>query len=279
MRILAVLTLFLTLNFSLHAQSPLVIQPSLRDSVKYYQKLSENFENRALEAARQSDSGRLIAARLQQLKAHSKSYTAFMLFTEVSAADFSKLNAAIEQDGFSPLSGPVWRLGFGISHKAYDGILIDFNYAVLGFNRSVEAGNSKIKANFSNLFELELGYAIINSSRFDVYPYAGLSLRTDNLVYSTPTVINPGYHSIASLIGDNQSAHASNYNLGYEAGLGIDYMIYYNKKNNGGTILFGKFGTDGSFAAETYKIATVNYNSGIHYGAWIAELGFKFFGR
>jgi hypothetical protein len=44
-------------------------------------------------------------------------------------------------------------------------------------------------------------------------------------------------------------------------------------------MIFGKFGTDGILGDESYKISGVEYNSEIKYGMWMAQLGFKFFGR
>jgi hypothetical protein len=203
-----------------------------------------------------------------------------MIFGEAGAADFSTLNTAIALNGFGPFAGgPVWRVGLGVSHKAYNGIMIDFNYGILGIDRVDKANGSKITADFANVLGLQLGYAVVNGNRFTLYPYGGLSLRISTLRYNTPVSVNPNYRSIASLIENDQSTTGNAYHLGYEAGIGIEYAIAYDKKTHGGAMLFGKFGTDGSFGDETYHIAGVDYHSGIKYGAWIAELGFKFFGR
>lgn len=225
-----------------------------------------------------SDSAHYYARRIHHLVSHSRSYSAFTLYSELAGADFNTFNAATAKDGFPAINGPVSRIGLGYSHKGYNGVVIDWNILVGGFNRTTKANNSKIQASFSSLFGLELGYAIINLSRFDIYPYAGLSLRADQLSFSKSATVNANYNSVASIVLNNQSASANNYSLGYEAGLGIDWVLY-TTKNLGGTMLFAKFGTDGSFAAESYKISGVNYHSGIQYGAWIADLGVKFYMR
>jgi hypothetical protein len=273
MRILATLTFLIGLSFAVNAQKP------LRDSVHYYERLYSRYTRRVWDSVRNSDSSRLLIGRLTSLRGHSRAYTAFTLFTEAAAADFGPLNKAIAMDGFGAFSGPVWRLGFGFSRKTYSGLMIDFNYFVIGLDRTRKSNGNEIKTNFSNVLEFEMGYAIVNTTRFDLYPYAGLSARSTTLNYKSPAVINPNYNSIASLILNNQSANGNSTHLGYEAGIGIDYAIYLNKKNRGGTMLFAKFGTDGSFGNEDYTISGTTIHSGIKYGAWIAQFGFKFFGR
>lgn len=253
-------------------------QRTVGDSIEYWQNLSAGFEGRAVQAARQSDSGRLIASRLDELQTRNKSYVAFMILGEATAADYSKLNAAIARDGFSSFSGPLWRFGLGFSRKTYSGVMFDFNYVIADFGKTRKANGNSISTEVADFLSFQVGYAVVNSSRFDIYPYAGLSLRGSWLSYSAPATVNPSFRSIASLIQDDQSASGSAYHLGYSAGIGMEYAIAYNAKSRRGTMLFAKFGTDGIFGSENYHISGVNYDSGIKYGAWIAELGFKFFG-
>jgi hypothetical protein len=273
MRFIIITFLSFCLAIEVNAQS------SVGDSVHYYRTQLGKYYHRVWDSVRQLDTARMYTERIMQAKDHSKSYTAFMLFGQSAGADFSTFNAAIARDGFGPLNGPIWGLGLGVSHKAYNGIMIDFNYAVFGFNRGSSNGEEKISANYSNFLGLELGYAVVNASRFTIYPYGGLSLRLGGLSYSAPTTTNTGYNSIASLVRNNQSASGSNTHLSYQAGLGIDCVIGYNEKKHAGTMIFGKFGTDGIFGNESYKISGVEYNSGIKYGMWMAQFGFKFFGR
>jgi hypothetical protein len=273
MRTLLAIFLLIGLSTTTHAQT------GTGDSIKYYKQQWASYEQRVLDSANRRDSGLYYARRLHHLKSHSFSYSAYSLFTEVAGADFSKLNAAAAKDGFPPINGPIYRIGIGMSHKGYNRIIIDWNILVAGFNRTTKANDEKIQANFNNFFGLELGYAVVNRSRFDIYPYAGLSVRSDQLSFSQSATVNNNYNSIASIILNNPSANATNTALGYEAGLGIDWVLYFNKKNQGGAMLFAKFGADGRFGNEDYKISGVDYNSGIKYGAWVAALGFKFFQR
>jgi hypothetical protein len=270
---------FVTLLLLLSISSATLAQTGTGDSIKYYKRQLAGYEQRILDSLNKTDSGLYYARRLHHLKSHSWSYSAYSLFTELAGADFSTLNAADAKDGFPPINGPISRIGIGMSHKGYNGIVIDWNIVVAGINHTTKANGEKIQTNFSNFFGLEFGYAVINRSRFDVYPYAGLSVRSDQLSFSESATVNNNYNSIASIIVNNPSTSATSTTVGYEAGLGIDWVLYYNKKNQGGTMLFAKFGTDGRFGNEDYKISSIDYNSGIKYGAWIAALGFKFFSR
>ena len=259
--------------------SATLAQTGTGDSIKFYKQQLANYEQRVADSLIKSDSAVYYARRLHHLKSHSWSYSSFSLFTEVAGADFSTLNAADAKDGFPAINGPMTRIGIGMTHKGYNGIIIDWNILVASFDKTARANGEKIQANFNNYFGLELGYAIINRSRFDIYPYVGLSVRSDQLSFSAPAAVNNNYNSIASIIINNPSTNATNITVGYEAGLGVDWVMYYNKKNQGGTMLFAKLGTDGRFGEEDYKISGVDYNSGIKYGAWVAALGFKFFHR
>jgi hypothetical protein len=275
MRIPIIAFILLLSSFSMHADA----QQPVRDSVKYYQQQLGKMYRRAYDSLRLTDSARYYSNRIKKFKDRSKSYTSFMLFGETDGADFKNFNTAIAKDGFGPLSGPIWGFGLGVSHKAYNGIMIDFNYAIFRFNRTVKNGDEKITANVLDLLQLDIGYAVVNCKRFTLYPYAGLSGRTATLSFDKPTLTNSSFNSIAGIVQNNQSSSGNNTHLSYQAGLGIDWVIHEGKQRHGGTILFGKFGTDGTIGNENYKISGVEYDSGIRYGAWVAQLGFKFFGR
>ena len=255
-------------------------QRSVRDSVNYYQGRLGRIYRQVYDSLAHSDSVRYYRERASRAKDPSRKYTAFMVFTGMMSADFRAFNTAILRDGFGPMSNaPIWQIGIGISHKAYNGIMIDFNYLIINFNRTDKSNGEKITAQVVDFFQFQLGYAVINTRRFNVYPYAGLSWRSSTLSYDAPATVNNNYNSIASIVQNSRSADGAAGHLGYQAGLGIDWAMTDKKKNHAGTILFGKFGTSGIFGDETYNISGVSYPSQIKYGAWTAELGFKFFGR
>ena len=276
MRLSVCLTVFVLcfFVFSVSAQEP------VRDSVKYYNAQLGKYYRRIWDSIYHTDSALYYWKQMKRVKDRSKSYTAFMLFTDVLSTDFSTLNAAIAKDGFGPMgNAPYWRVGLGLSHKGYNGIVFDFNYIILGFNRVAHNGNEKITANVSELLGFQLGYAVVNCRKFTLYPYAGLDIRLATLSYDKPAVVNPVFNSIAGIVQNDQSVSGGNTHLSYQAGLGIDWVIHENKKTHGGTMLFGKFVTTGIFGDETYSIDGEDLKTGIKYGVWAAQLGFKFFGR
>ncbi|GGA89142.1 hypothetical protein [Puia dinghuensis] len=269
--ILTVLLIFCSAN--VNAQS------AARDSVNYYQSQLYRLYRQTWDSLRKSDSVVYYARGFKKAKRRSKSYTAFVLFTEAAGADFSTFNAAIAKDGFGALNGPIWRVGMGLSHKSYNGLMIDFNFFALGINRGTSYGNAAIHAGFSDLLQLQLGYAVLNTRGLSIYPYAGLSGRSSQIQFSKPAVLNNTFNSVAGIVQNNQSVDEYSSHLSYQAGLGVDWTISESTKSEGGTILFAKFGTDGIFGDESYGISGINYTPGIKYGAWTAALGFKFFGR
>jgi hypothetical protein len=103
-------------------------------------------------------------------------------------------------------------------------------------------------------------------------------LRGSQLTYDAPTTVNPSYTSIVDIIQHNSDYTAYSMRLGYQAGLGIDWVIAFAKKGYHGVMLFNKTGTDGAFGGdESYKIEGVKYTPGIRMGSWVSSLGLKFF--
>lgn len=79
---------------------------------------------------------------------------------------------------------------------------------------------------------------------------------------------------------NSRRVHATGTDLDYQAGLGLDWVASYRDKTRSGLIVFAKFGTDGIFGRGTvYEISGTPYDPGIHYGAWCAQLGVKFYTR
>jgi hypothetical protein len=257
---------------------PVYAQRAVRDSVNYYNRQIGRIYRNAWDSLRNNDSVKYYNQRLHRAAGSSKAYTAFVIFGEAMSADFGTFNTAIARDGFGPLSNnPLPRIGLGISHKGYSGVMVDFNFFVAGFNRTVKNGDAKINASCSDVFQLQVGYAVVNYRRFSVYPYGGLALRGATLEYTKPAVLNVSYYSLASLVQNDQTASGNGTHVSYQAGLGIDWAFAYDAKRHKGAMLFGKFGTDGIFGSENYKIDGVDYGSGIKYGVWAAEIGVKFF--
>ena len=105
-----------------------------------------------------------------------------------------------------------------------------------------------------------------------------MSLRASQLTYDAPTTVNPNYTSIVDIIQHNSAYTATSTRLGYQAGLGIDWVVALDNKGYHGIILFNKTGTDGAFGGdESYTIENVKYTPGIRMGSWVSSLGVKLF--
>ena len=113
---------------------------------------------------------------------HSKDYSSFTLFFDVFGSDYSQLNNMLAADGFPAMNETGGRIGFGTSHKVNRGI-VDISYIVVGLSNKSEKGNEKISTSFSNVFQFDLGYDLLNGKIASLYPYAGLALRISTLIF------------------------------------------------------------------------------------------------
>lgn len=254
-------------------------QRSLKDSLQYYNDRLNCLYSRVWDSLKLDDSARYYQRQIKRAHARSRNYTAFTFFGGVESADYKTFNTAIAKDGFSPVTGPLRQVGGGISFRGYQGIIIDLNYIISGFGGSASNGGSRITTRSLETLNVQIGYAVINTGRFSIYPYVGLVNRFSSLDFGTPDTLNPNYNSIASILQSGKSVNTESDVLGYQAGVGVDWVVHHVDDNRGGIIVFAKFGTDGVFGNETYPIAGVNYNPGIRYGAWAAQLGLKLFIR
>lgn len=254
-------------------------QRTVKDSLQYYNSRLTRLYNRVWDSLKLDDSARYYRQQIKRAHERSKRYTAVSIFGGLEGADYSAFNTAIAKDGFPAISGPSVQFGAGYSNQGYNGWMLDLNFLVADFGRTVNNGDASISTGSLETLNIQLGYAVINPPRFTIYPYVGITARFSTLNYDTPDTANSGFNSIASLVQNDRSVHGTSANLGYQAGLGADWIVYYNEKTRGGIILFGKIGTDHTFNDVTYLISNVTYDPGIHYGDWVAQVGVKFFTR
>lgn len=252
-------------------------QQSVGDSLRYYRKQLLQIDQEGIRKLHASEPYLAAAQRLHRLQGLSRGYKAYALYMEADGANFNGFNAAIARDGFPAFKGALYRPGFGLSFKGQTGVVVDFSLFTIGFNKSSRYDGTTIKTSCSDLFQLDIGYAVVNKKTFDLYPYAGLGYRSAALSYSAPVTTNPGAASVASLIQNDRSFTGNSLSLGYQAGLGLDLVVAHRKDWLGGMILFAKFGTDGNFGPGTYKSGGISYDAGIPYGSWAAQIGVKFF--
>jgi hypothetical protein len=254
-------------------------QRSVKDSVQYYNGRLTRLYDRVWDSLKLDDSARYYRRQLKRAHLRAKNYAAFSIFGGVENADYKTFNTAIAKDGFNAMRGPLQLIGGGFSFQGYNGVIVDLNFVVGGFGSTAYNSGSSITTGSLETLNFQLGYAVINVPRFTVYPYVGFDNRFSSLHYATQDTLNPNYNSFGSILQSGKSVTAYSDVLGYQAGVGVDWVVQSGVNNRGGIIVFGKFGTDGVFGAETYLISGVNYNPDIRYGAWAAQLGVKFYSR
>jgi len=254
-------------------------QRSLKDSLQYYNQQLTRMYSRVWDSLDLNDSARYYRQQVRRAQVRSRNYVAFSFFSGLEAANYNTFNAAIAKDGFAPIRGSLFQFGGGASFRGFNGLILDMNFIVAGLGSSTYSGSESIRTSSTETLNFQIGYAVINTGKFSFYPYVGFAERFSVLNYSTPDTANPNYNSIASLLQGGKSVNAYSDVFCYQAGVGVDWIIDRVNSNRSGVILFAKFGTDRSFGNETYPIANVTYDPGIRYGAWVAQLGFKFFFR
>ena len=248
------------------------------DSAAFYQRKMYQLQRKMFDSLRNSEEYKAARERVEYYKKKSDGYGSFVLFIDIAQADFSKFNSSITANGFTPMNGPVYRLGFGFSTKTRQTV-VDFLLLAGGLRKEARKGQENIKAVFSSGVLLDIGYDLIKNQKLNIYPYAGLSMRTSDLYYTKPVTTNPSFTDISNLIINKQSAEGSSIKLGYQAGVGFDFVIPSSKNQLGGSIFFIKAGMNRPVGKEKYKIEGVRYDPGIEYGKWIVTTGVKFFGR
>jgi hypothetical protein len=217
------------------------------------------------------------AAQSQKTVADSmnRKYTGLSYFNEFDGVDYRALNRRIAQEGYSHFGGALYRFGLGLSHMTNTGWVLDLNFFVLGADKSSGNGSQIITTGFADYGQLDVGYAVFSSRKFDIYPYAGLSVRSSDFFFSRPPRGGSTYNDIVGVDQGNGDIKAMAVSPGYQAGACFEWIAFANADRKFGTIVFLKAGTDGVFGHETYKIQGINYDPGINYGNWGVALGIK----
>lgn len=248
------------------------------DSATFYQRKIAQLQRKVFDSLRNTEEYKATRERVEYYQRKSDGYGSFVLFVDMAQADFSKFNTSITASGFTPLSGSAYRLGFGFSTKARRTV-VDFFMLASGLGKESKKGQETIETNFSSGILLDIGYDLIKNQFINIYPYAGLSMRTSDLTYSAPVQTNPTFTNISNLVVNKRSVEAYSSKLGFQAGIGFDFVVAKGKRELGGTMFFLKAGMNRPVGKEKYKIEGIKYDPGIEYGKWIITAGFKFFGR
>lgn len=214
---------------------------------------------------------------LRRTSAATDNYNAFVIYTQISSADFKKFNADNAKSNFNPLSGPMISLGYGFSFKR-DRRILDFNIGAFGINKKTTKGNESIKTSFSTFFQFEVGYDFIKNKIINIYPYAGIGVRTSSLEYEAPAQLNPSPVNITDIVLNNASANDQRIEASYHAGIGIE-VVLTRPSIPRGMILFIKGGTNRPFSRKSFDFEGQHYNPQFNFGDGMITAGIKIFGR
>ena len=268
-----------TFPLLINAQTP---RSSSSDSLRYYQLELRELTLKTLDSLRNSERYKFLQDRISQLRRSGKGYGGAVFFMDVTHSDFSEFNNSIAQDGFPAIDPISFGFGFGVSNKS-EKIIFDLYFGAGNLTSKSKKADTTIRAGLVSLFHIDLGYDVLNSDVVSIYPYAGLSLRISTLEYATPVQVNPGFTNITNMILNDQSVYADSYRLGYQAGIGFDFIVSKDKSrtthqtysDGPAIVLFTKIGTKRPIGRDKYKIEDIKYNPGIKQADWVVSLGIK----
>jgi hypothetical protein len=252
-------------------------QKTVSDSINYYNRKILAIEQRVSDSLDHSQPYHYYMQQKIYWEGLSKNrkYTGLSYFNELAGADYGAFNRRIEQEGYAHFGGPLYRFGLGLSHMTNSGWVFDLNFFVWGIDKSSGNGPQIITTGFTEYGQLDVGYAVFSSRKFDIYPYAGLSLRSSDFFFSRPRRGGSTYNDIVGVDQGNGDIKATAVSPSYQAGASFEWIAFAAADRKFGTIVFLKAGTDGVFGHETYKIEGIKYDPGITYGNWGVALGIK----
>jgi hypothetical protein len=248
------------------------------DSTYYYQRELSQLYQATFDSLRNTPRYKLIQERINAHIIKSDEYSSFNLFLEVADVKYDEFNTSIAAKGFPKLEGPIIRFGAGFTGKTKY-MVYDFSFISSGIDQSSKKEDESVKVSFSSALMLDIGYDLLRSRRFNLYPYAGLSLRMAHITYDTPPVINPAYTDITDFLLNDRSIEAVSTKLGYQAGLGFDWALGNIDKNESFCMLFIKAGINNAFGAERFKMEDIKFTPGIEFGNWIVTVGVRLYSR
>ena len=245
------------------------------DSTQFYRNELRRLKIAYEDSFRNSPETKELSEKLKYAELASDNYSGMVFFGQLGSANYDILNADNSTDGFGPISGPMISLGLGFSLKKKRAIL-DIGVAATVYKKTTK-GEEFVKTSVSPLLQLDIGYDLVKKRTINIYPYAGLGLRSSYLEYKAPAQTNPSPTSISNLIANNRSVKERESEFGYQAGIGFEYNIL--TKNGPDIPIFLKAGTNRAFKRKTFEMEGVNYDPKLQYGNWTITLGIKIVGR
>jgi len=242
------------------------------DSTTYYQIRISQQMRAARDSVMNSEEFKVNQEGLKRHKRKLYCYKAFTFGLEVAHNDYTGINGQLKDAGLKDLSDVMIRVGFGLSSKS-GRLMNDLYFGNIGISNISKQDSGTFSSSLMNFFQYDIGFDLLKSEQFSIYPYAGLSYRLSTIKYESPKVIDPSYTNITEIVVNNQSYHATSRRLGWQAGIAIDMTVSREPTNK--TILSLKFGTNRPFKDDTYKIHGLNYTPTGVQANWFVSLACK----
>jgi hypothetical protein len=247
------------------------------DSFKYYQRELSKIVRAHRQQLQQDSHYSSLVENLKRVQARRDNYRGFILYAQLAAADFNKLNSDINTAGFPALSGHLWGVGYGFTSKKNRRVF-DLNIGAFGIDKESKKEGENVNTTFGTYFEFTWGYDFIKSRMVNIYPYLGFGLRSTTLEYDAKTHVDPTASSITNIVQNNRSVLGTITEIGYLAGGAFEFVVT-NSTRPGGTIVFVKAGTNRAFSSKQFNLEGKKYDAELNPGSYMIYTGFKFFFR
>ena len=275
-------TLRLLPCFFLLLSNLLLIAPSAwsqrKDSAAIYQKELQRLTDSALQWLQQTEPYKQASANYLRAEKASDSYSSFMLYGDVIQTDFGAFNNSIAASGLERFGALSGRVGFGSSFKR-NRLVIDVLWFLSNIRQQREGPGQAINYEVHANLMTDVGYDLLPSPRFNLYPFAGLRFHRAQLTYERNGVANPAFTNITNIRSGGESIDETSFRFGYQVGMGAEAVVKSSKGDRNGIIFFVKGGIQRPFGEDRFEINGVDYRPGITPVVWAGAFGIKLFTR
>jgi hypothetical protein len=245
-------------------------------------KQQEKLVTRAVDSIYLRDDYKQIQDKLHAIALTDNNYTSASVLTlGVANTNTNAFNNGMTGTGFANLNPNSVRLGlFGFSHK-HKHLVVDFLLFNFNFGNTIKRGDDKIEYRVTDLLSTNVGYSIIDSRKFTLYPFAGAAVRTAQLNYSTAATVNSGSTNIVNLVQNNRSANLTNLGVVYQAGLAGDLLLREARPKRNGVLLHLSAMHTGHLGKNVFRSERndIRFQPNLDYGNFIFTAGLKMFMR
>jgi hypothetical protein len=256
------------------AQSPSQ-QKQETDSVKHYQREIDQLSASIDDSLIRSHVYDSLTKAIKNLRKISNNYSGPAFYGDIVHTDFGGFNNTLVQNGFAPMNDISGRIGFGWSAKN-NRIILDLYIFTASFNTKSTTDSETIKLSLSNFLQFDLGYDLLNSKTISIYPYAGISVRSSEMKFSSTADPDSGFSHITNIVSGHHNTYAVSTRIGFQAGIGFDYTVATSKDQLMKTILFTTIGVNRPIGEDKYEIEGTDYTPGIKQADWLVTVGVKF---